>query len=342
MAGISEVLWDENGNFLGRNLNSWAKILGFYAIYYSFLGFLFYGFTISYYLNSRVLVNAPVGSNPAVANARLDMPGSVVHPFVEMMDARDDMNRISLKENDAREDYCKNLGSFFDAKDKLNAQEAKDCSQADFNTTNSICNLSLKINMSDDKVMNENACNGFLKHDVPMFTIDINKIIGWKPSDVGIHFKCYEYDEKNGKELEKQEYTISWLGQSFIPDYYFPYNGVSKDQLIKLPDGQQVEGEADKFEQCSNDHCQKNKPYNKPFVTGVVHRPIKTAIADLINDKSEDFDVAVKGEHVFRCDILSDKITRQQYGDAEEGSVISKELRGLNLGFVEFGFKFAE
>merc|ERR1711972_152498 len=272
------------------------------------------------------------------------MPGSVVHPFVEMRDARDDMNRIPLTADNVRNDYCKELGKFFDAKVKLN-QEAKDCSQADYDTTNSVCNLSLKIKTkqkSNDKVMSEDECKGFLEKNVPMFTIDINKIIGWKPSDVGIHFKCYEYDENTGQELEKQEYEISWLGESFIPDYYFPYNGVSEKQLIKLPDGQQVEGEDDKFDQCRDDQCQKNKPYNKPFVAGIVHRPIKNAIDDLFDGESKDFNVGVKGEHVFRCDILSDKITRQQYSDNEKEIAINKELRGLNLGFVEFGFKFDE
>merc|ERR1711981_950725 len=164
MGGISETLFDDEGNFLGRDLKSWAKILGFYAIYYTFLGFLFYGFTVTYYLDSRVLTSSPVGGKPAVANPRLDMPGAIVHPFKEMPDARGDVNRIPMDKNLL--DYCQQLDLFFQAKEDLN-KKAKDCSQGDVNSTTA---KDSEIKLSVTK------CSAMLEKNMPMFAIDINKI----------------------------------------------------------------------------------------------------------------------------------------------------------------------
>jgi len=324
MSKISDTLFDENGNFLGRDFKSWAKILGFYAVYYTFLAILFYGFTINYYLDSRVLTAAPVGGKPAVANPRLDMPGAAVHPFREMSKARGDVNRIKMNEEN-KKDYCLKLGAFFEDKTNLNEEtKAKDCSQDDFNTETSTCKV---------EVPKSTLCMDLLKLNQPMFTIDINKIIGWKPNDVGIHFQCYEYESESGDKLETQEYTVEWLNVSgsSIPSYYFPYHGVSSKQLIRLPSDQQtIENGGDAREPCATDKCEQNKPFNKPFVAGYLQR---------VNVTSEDsgLDTNKKG-HMFRCDILSDKITRQQYDKKESSMTTNAELRGLQLGFVEFGY----
>jgi len=317
MVNVSEVLWDENGNFLGRDLKSWAKILGFYAIYYTFLGFLFYGFTVTYYLESKVLSGNPVGGKPAVANARLDMPGAVVHPFREMMDARGDVNRMTMDEK-TRGEYCAKLGLFFQAKDTLN-ESSKDCKEAGVTTKDATCKVSTEG-------LGQAECISNMNQTKPMITIDINKIIGWTPSDVGIHFQCYEYNKKTTEKLATQEYEVHWLSEKSIASYYFPYHGVSSAQLIQLPAGQNKVGD-DALEQCGTPKCLGNKPFNKPFVAGVVQNITGETGLD---DK----------EHMFRCDILSDKITRQQYGTSEEDKNTDAELRGLGLGFVEFGFQF--
>merc|ERR1711981_1252739 len=120
--GLSDALFDDNGNFLGRTLQSWAKILGFYAVYYSFLAVLFYAFTVTYYLESRVLSTFPVGGKPAIANPRLDMPGAVVHPFKELMDDGD-INRFVMTEKFIQEKYCIDLDHFFLNKEELNNNE---------------------------------------------------------------------------------------------------------------------------------------------------------------------------------------------------------------------------
>jgi hypothetical protein len=312
---LSDTLFDENGNFLGRDLKSWAKILGFYAVYYTFLAILFYGFTMTYYLDSRVLTSNPVGGKPAVVNARLDMPGAVVHPFREMPDARGDINRIDLDDDANSKDYCQKLDVYFQAKQELNA-EAEDCSQGDITTKSSTCKVEV------EKLMGTKCIEG-LKENKPMFTIDINKIIGWSPNNAGIHFDCYEYNKETGDKLETQEYTVEWLeNTSSIAHYYFPYNGVSSKQLIKLPSGQQSIPNGEATEGCATSQCEENKPFNKPFVAGTFNKPLD----------------ANKNGHMFRCDILSDKITMQQYDNKESSKTTNAELRGLSLGFVEFGY----
>lgn len=334
---IKSVLWDENGNFLGRNLDSWMKILGFYALYYSFLGVLFYGFTITYYMESRVLGSSPVGGKPAIRNGRLDMPGAVVHPFTELRDDGD-ISRFNMNSNFIKKSYCKKMETFFNNTDKLNnGENSLDCKKPLKTTKDGTCKVSLDIvigksDIEIGEVLNYDSCIGLTEKKMPMFTIDINKIIGWTPNNVGIHFQCYEYDAKTALKKDEQKFTFHWLTQSSIPQYYFPYNGVSDRQLVKLPEEHNPDGS--KVESCNTQGCIDNYPYNKPFVAGIIRAK---ADEEGFNDRHE---------HMFRCDILSDKINRQLEADddknlsADDVKALNADLRKLNLGFVEFGYKY--
>lgn len=328
--GLADTLFDDNGNFLGRDFKSWAKILGFYAVYYTFLGVLFYGFTISYYLNTRVLEPSPVGGKPAVANARLDMPGAVVHPFRELMNERGDISRFTMDKDFIESKYCTELDNFFSAKRELN-ENSVDCGDKDKSTADGTCNVPLDITKSGADIsglgsglkLDVSTCTTVTLKKMPMFTIDINKIIGWTPNDVGIHFKCYEYDGKSGEAKEEQKFQFKWLTSSSISADYFPFNGVSAEQLVKLPiDNRGPLG--DRVEDCVTEKCLGNKPYNKPFVAGMVKGDF---------EKNKD--------HFFRCDVLSDKISRQfAASESNEYVALNADLRKLGLGFVEFGYKY--
>merc|ERR1711981_1120851 len=323
--GLSDALFDDNGNFLGRTLQSWAKILGFYAVYYSFLAVLFYAFTVTYYLESRVLSTFPVGGKPAIANPRLDMPGAVVHPFKELMDDGD-INRFVMTKTFIEEKYCSQMSMFFLNKEELNNNEhSVDCSAEDQSSKTGTCKVSTKITGNKDIIKDLGAnfdittCNALTIHKKPMFAIDINKIIGWTPNQVGIHFDCYEYDSKTAEKLAVQAYKFKWLAGSSIPSYYYPFNGVSSEQLVKLPidnRGPQLDG----VEECETSQCLENKPYNKPFVGGIIDGEFKKGT-----------------EHYFRCDILSDKINRQFEGNDPTTKALNADLRKLGIGFVEFG-----
>jgi hypothetical protein len=324
--GLADALIDENGNFLGRTVKSWAKILGFYAVYYSFLAVLFYGFTVTFYLESRVLSNSPVGGKPAIANPRLDMPGAVVHPFKELMDDGD-INRFVMDKDFIEQKYCVQMNEFFDNKEKLN-ENSVDCSSDEHNSASGTCKVNTVITKNGDvfenlpKNFDFSTCKALTNIKKPMFAIDINKIIGWTPNAVGIHFDCYEYEKMSAEKLETQTFEFKWLSSSSIPSYYYPFNGVSKEQLVKLPiDNRGPKG--DRVEPCDTKKCEDNKPYNKPFVGGIISGDFK---------KGE--------EHFFRCDILSDKINRQFDDNSPDTEALNADLRKLGIGFVEFGYKF--
>lgn len=329
--GLSDVLIDENGNFLGRTVKSWAKILGFYALYYSFLAVLFYGFTVTFYLESRVLSSSPVGGKPAIANPRLDMPGAVVHPFKELMDDGD-VDRFIMTKKFVKDSYCVQLNHFFTNKDDLNVGSV-DCS-GDKTTSTGTCTVNTDITKNGElfdgllkgKKFGFSSCQAVTDEKSPMFAIDVNKIIDWTPSQVGIHFDCYEYNRKTTEKLAEQNFEFKWLSSSSIPSYYYPFKGVSDKQLVKLPiDNRGPNG--DRVEACTTDKCENNKPYNKPFVGGLIK-----------GMGNQTFEEGV--EHYFRCDILSDKINRQIEGDDADTKALNADLRKLGIGFVEFGYLF--
>jgi len=77
MGGWDAVYNSEEGTFLGRTATSWLKILTFYAIYYTFLGFLFYG---SVQVGMTRITNKDVmgkdrGMDMPVLKTRTDQPG---------------------------------------------------------------------------------------------------------------------------------------------------------------------------------------------------------------------------------------------------------------------------
>merc|ERR1711957_355621 len=110
------------------------------------------------------------------------------------------------------------MGAFFAAKVALN-ENSVDCAEK---TT--------KVGASDiaiGKDLNFASCEATTLAKAPMFAIDLNKIIGWTPNAVGVHFQCYEYDAKTAIKLEKQNFEFKWLSESSINQKYFPFTGAS-------------------------------------------------------------------------------------------------------------------
>jgi len=73
-----EAVYDANaGTFLGRTAGSWFKILGFYAIYYTLLGFLFYGSVLlgMVRIPNQDILGKTRGVGSPVIRTRTDQPG---------------------------------------------------------------------------------------------------------------------------------------------------------------------------------------------------------------------------------------------------------------------------
>jgi len=88
----------KNGTILGRNCASWTKILAFYAVYYTFLGFLFYG-TIKVYPTTQGQYVDVAGEKQLIGKpyifTRTDQPGMDVWPH-QAVQGNDDGNGQGL------------------------------------------------------------------------------------------------------------------------------------------------------------------------------------------------------------------------------------------------------
>lgn len=75
--GIETFYNAQEGTVLGRTCGSWTKILGFYLVYYTFLGFLFYGSVQVGMLriDSQEILGKTRGVGKPVINTRTDQPG---------------------------------------------------------------------------------------------------------------------------------------------------------------------------------------------------------------------------------------------------------------------------
>jgi len=75
--GLEAVYDAEAGTFLGRTAGSWFKILGFYAIYYTLLGFLFYGSVLlgMVRIPNQDILGKTRGTGNPVIRTRTDQPG---------------------------------------------------------------------------------------------------------------------------------------------------------------------------------------------------------------------------------------------------------------------------
>merc|ERR1711934_516545 len=105
----SAIYRQENGKTLimDRDGKSWAKILIFYAIYYTFLGLLFWA-TITLY-KGTMIPEIGNGNAPRITT-RLGQPGLAVHPFTGMdplYKGSSDMVNVQLDPSDLNEKVTK-------------------------------------------------------------------------------------------------------------------------------------------------------------------------------------------------------------------------------------------
>merc|ERR1711990_951497 len=323
---IMGMLYDADaGTVLGRDFKSWAKILAFYAVYYSFLGVLFWGFTITFYQGSMVEGPAPLGGKPVVRNSRLDQPGASTLPF-NVLGGSKDINakdssgdhRVVMSAGDVQVAYCDEFEAFFDG---LKAsEEACGAGVTPYDVT---CKMSTIIKpsfckenealckSSKGKLSGAGFCKNMLADKKPVVALNLNKIVDWQPLNKdyanAVQFKCYEFNAKKQAKVEDSNFEFVQVSvEDALQSKYFPYPGLA--------------------EKTSPKSGNINPAYNKPFV----------AYAVVPKDGNWD------GEfHDFRCEVVADNINRPTTDGEREGTEsASKDLFKINVGYTEFGIKF--
>jgi len=116
-SAVSQFFYDSNaGTVMGRTGRSWAKILLFYAIYYSFLAIIFF---VS--LETMRAISKPAESEkrlPAPTQSRVDQPGLTVYPHQENRDDNDGLlYPVCFNKTFEQSRYYQDLELFFESYD---------------------------------------------------------------------------------------------------------------------------------------------------------------------------------------------------------------------------------
>merc|ERR1712071_116996 len=321
---MDELYNPQEGTVLGRTAGSWAKILVFYGVYYSFLFVLFYVFTIVGYQGT--LPEAMAGKKPYV-NTRTDQPGAAVHPFNELRDFKRGAypNEVVIDENDDNNyvnstNYVNQLEQIFAARRKLNerseAVKCDDTNNAEEAGSQRLCKLDT---IPDIEIIRKNLVD----RRKPMVVVDLNKIIGWKPRNIAnqkpiraktspnsaikdaVFLDCYQWKVKAGEKAKEQEFVFKFPnGRNFIEPYYFPFVGDKEDN-----------------------------PYNKPFIAFYVE----------MKEKTDGKGAWVPGtQYNFRCEIYADNISRPTMVDGKVSrEKADQDLVNMAIGVVQFDIQFA-
>jgi len=215
-----DTIWNaiyrkENGETLimDRNGKSWAKILTFYAIYYSFLGLLFWA-TITLYQGA--MIPTPGNGNAPRLSTRLGQPGLAVHPFNGIdplyKGAESGMVNVKLHPADLNEKVTQNYLSTMNT----------------FLEKSGVSNIDL-----DQAIVNKQ----------PIIGINLNKVINWQPlSQSGevfdntdfvknsVTFDCSAVDN-NGEPNTAATYDFEFInGKNYMLPDDFPFTGESDYQ----------------------------------------------------------------------------------------------------------------
>lgn len=301
----------ENGKLLGRDANSWIRILGFYAVYYSFLGFLIY-FAVGQYASRMPAVG---GSAPKIVT-RTDMPGAGVWPFhsIDASNDKDGELHLSSKNENAEGNdlYRTHLTEFFES---YANDEAVSCKLPENNPEKNTCKV------PNASFLSEQDINQSIKDKKPIVAVAVNKVFNWNPInrsnklDNGqfvansVQMRCFETGS-DGSPVENSKFSVSVIGteKAILPSYY-PYT--AQDKL--------AEGEAIQ--------------YNKPFLLAQIN-PLEDDAWVLNTDQKLKY---------FRCELLADNIQKPLVGaDFYQASDAvkswSNDLNKLGIGFVQFAF----
>jgi hypothetical protein len=170
------VFDEEEGTFLGRNAQSWAKILAFYAIYYTLLLLLFL-FTIQIF-EWRIM-----GDNKPAIRTRLDEPGLTVFPHNSIIGNEDELNKALKYERTSEHDEDEKQANFEKIIDQYYYRIIKPNKES--------CHKNSQVRQYTDylwdhvvnhaEVTGDHGFRDGLRKGRPVFLLKLNRIIGWRP-----------------------------------------------------------------------------------------------------------------------------------------------------------------
>lgn len=226
---FSDYLYNaKEGTVMGRTATSWAKILGFYCVYYGFLACLFY-FGLSYYESGLPIPGLNQGPK---LSSRVDQPGIGTYPFYTYRDDRDNLEwPLSTAETDASQHYVKHLEKFLN---QYNQDSAEVC---DVDAKDKVC-----------KIPNYDVARGLdlhtsIKEKKPYVFLSVNKIMNWVPikrnnsgvANLGpdefvqnaVYFDCYEVKGSEIVDGEERNFDVVPAAGSerYLSPNLFPFNG---------------------------------------------------------------------------------------------------------------------
>jgi len=260
MESVSEAIWNpEKGTFMGRDKTSWARILGFYAIYYTFLVFLFYG-SVQLYKNHFVLKSAPLDGSGSKLKSRIDQPGVSVWPH---NDFRDDQDNLEFNLDENLEEYVKFSNDFL-AKYKDNTFDSSNL-PAKMPYVAELANVDLRKAAEAGE---------------PIVFLALNRIAGWQP--ININSKPSNID-----------------ANSFVKDaVYFECKNVRDNAIVNDFSIEPVEGTKDYTEKqfySFNPAVTSGSVSKKPFVAFQVKA---NAGANFKNGENQRFKCAVFADNI--------------------------------------------
>ena len=360
------IIYDSNKKtFLGRTAASWAKILLFYLIYYTFLAILIWLFVTQY--ESR-LPQPGSGNNsneiifPSV-NTRVDQPGSAVFPQNLIADKFDGENKLTLSnkveftEEDLQLDKPDwdisfdipegQEGNYHYARNMLKFASTYDSSDVDCKSdSNAVREHPCRV--SNAELLTFANVKKWLENKTPVVALALNKKLDWSPSNYKLHTELEENSQLNF--LKHAVYTHCY---ETLEDGHRKISADKNDEKyslfdIKFLENSEMNLNPNFFPYHGNDKKSDNKiRWNKPFTLVQISEKAvangeTTAWKKIANDVTEpDFSR-------FACYFDANNLDAPVFADKweEDGSgntkVWSQGLEKLNMGYVSFHLKYAK
>jgi len=336
-SAVSYVFDPEEKTLFGRTAASWAKILIFYFIYYSFLALLIW-LSVTTWSNNLPQPGSGASAHDVVLpriNTRVDQPGSSVYPMVDIPDYVDGENVLELSTNVAftkeqalseefdwkNEVASEDHGTFWYVRSMLQMAKKYDSGDVHCETKHSSFNGPCKVANAEQLTFDNLVSWSTTKK--PVVALALNNKLDWRPKNAklrrtfngddltfvkdAVYIKCYETNP-DGSIVKDSKFEIKPVSgsEAYLGPNYFPYHGRDKSEL--------------------------GMRWNKPFV-----------LMQFSNDEAWD-SVDEEGNHIgkfdFSCYYDGDNVDSpakvDQYEETPALKGFSEEMMKMNIGYVKF------